>query len=76
MVLLGMSKRKFSISYPEHIYKNTTNSLKYPKKAKKKDFQGLHFARNATRKTTMDPMALNLMQTYNTQKMFLNSKSS
>ena len=24
----------------------------------------------------MDPMALNLMQTYNTQKMFLNSKSS
>ena len=75
MVLLGMSKRKFSISYPEHtkIQQTIWNTQK---KQKKKDFQGLHFARNATRKTTMDPMALNLMQTYNTQKMFLNSKSS
>ena len=75
MVLLGMSKRKFSISYPEHtkIQQTIWNTKK--KSKKKKDFQGLHFARNATRKTTMDPMALNLMQTYNTQKVFLNSKS-
>ena len=57
MVLLGMLKRKSSISDPGH--KNSTNYLKYQRKQKTKIFKVYSGATYATRKSIMHKMTSN-----------------